>query len=76
VNSLYMEELVLALNEMPEKTLWAVGSMEDGPFARLILPQPDGGYGGGYVESPPGEAHTVPQAIRKALAKYKDGIRD
>jgi hypothetical protein len=24
--------------------------MEDGPFARLCWPMPNGGYGGGYVE--------------------------
>ena len=32
-------------------TLWAVGSMEDGPFARVCWPQPDGGYSGGYFEA-------------------------
>lgn len=32
------------------RTLWAVGDMEEGPFARLCWPQPDGGYSGGYVE--------------------------
>jgi hypothetical protein len=31
-------------------TLWAVGSMEEGPFARLCWPMPDGSYLGGYVE--------------------------
>lgn len=31
--------------------LYAVGSMEDGPFARVIWPQPDGSYVGGYFEA-------------------------
>jgi hypothetical protein len=30
--------------------LWAIGSMEEGPFARLCWPMPDGSYLGGYVE--------------------------
>lgn len=75
MNELYYQELVLALDEMPQHTLWAIGNMEEGPFARLILPNPDGTYTGGYVESPPGEARTVPQAIRFALAK-KEGVRE
>jgi hypothetical protein len=74
-NELYMREMMLALEEIPEHTLWAIGHMEEGPFARLILPNPNGTYQGGYVESPPGEARTVPQAIRFALNK-KEGVRD
>jgi len=40
-----------ALSLLVPATLWAIGSMEDGPFARLCWPQPDGGYGGGYIET-------------------------
>lgn len=33
------------------RALWAVGSMEEGPFARLCWPMPDGGYAGGYQDA-------------------------
>ena len=33
------------------RALWVVGSMEDGPFARLVWPQKDGGFSGGYIEA-------------------------
>lgn len=54
-------------------TLWAVGSMEDGPFARLVWPQKDGGYIGGYFEA---TAATAPlalciAALRANVAKPK-----
>ena len=32
-------------------TLWAVGSMEEGPFARLVVPNAKGTYEGGYVQA-------------------------
>jgi hypothetical protein len=32
------------------RALWAVGEMEEGPFARVCWPMPCGGYFGGYVE--------------------------
>jgi hypothetical protein len=57
--------LMDALAALPKHTLWCVGSMEDGPFARLVLPQPDGGYGGGYVEA---YGDTPSEAVRAALA--------
>jgi hypothetical protein len=47
-------------------TLWAVGSMEEGPFARLVMPQADGGYVGGYVEA---YAPTPALALCAAIAR-------
>lgn len=32
------------------RALRAYGTMEEGPFARLCWPMPDGGYTGGYIE--------------------------
>jgi hypothetical protein len=37
--------------------------MEDGPFARLVLPNPDGTYSGGYREA---YADTPSAAVEKA----------
>jgi hypothetical protein len=65
-------ELAVALCEMPAGTLWCVGSMEDGPFARLCWPMPDGGYTGGYVEA---EANTPAAALYAALDKGKTKAR-
>jgi hypothetical protein len=59
-------ELARALSAMPRGTLWCVGSMEDGPFARICYPMPGGGYGGGYCE---GNGDTPADALRDALAK-------
>jgi len=51
---------------LPPHTLWAVGSMEDGPFARLCWPQPDGGYSGGYIEA---SGQTVALALATAAMR-------
>lgn len=56
--------LMHALLEMPPGTLWCVGSMEEGPFARLIVPQRGGTYTGGYAEA---FADTPAKAVRAAL---------
>lgn len=56
------------LIKLPRHTLWAVGSMEDGPFARLILPNQNGGYTGGYGEA---YADTPAEAVAAALAKAR-----
>lgn len=45
-------------------TIWAVGNMEAGPFCRLVVPNKDGSYVGGYYT---GEAHTPALAILAAL---------
>lgn len=63
---LHFIQLAHVAKEMPEGTLWAVGIMEDGPFARLVLPQPNGGYTGGYVEA---YADTPAEAVKAALDK-------
>jgi hypothetical protein len=57
------ERLGLVLARLPDHTLWCVGSMEDGPFARLVVPNPDGSYSGGYRE---GFAETPADALEKA----------
>jgi hypothetical protein len=57
------ERLSLVLARLPDHTLWCVGSMEEGPFARLILPNPDGSYTGGYREA---FAETPAEAVEKA----------
>jgi hypothetical protein len=49
-------------------TLWCVGSMEEGPFARIVWPQPDGGYSGGYYES---TAPTAALALCAAALKAR-----
>lgn len=46
----YTSSIDAARTIMARGTLWAVGSMEDGPFARLCHPMPDGTFVGGYVE--------------------------
>lgn len=56
----YTRSLDAALTLCVKGTLWAVGSMEEGPFARLCWPQPDGGYVGGYHEA---SAATAPLAL-------------
>jgi hypothetical protein len=55
------------------RALWAVGSMEEGPFARLCWPQPDGGFTGGYFE---GQAETVPLAICVAALRARASAID
>lgn len=49
-------------------TLWAVGSMEDGPFARLCWPMADGTYSGGYFEA---TAATAELALLAAALKAR-----
>lgn len=49
-------------------TLWAVGSMEDGPFARLCWPQPNGGFVGGYFEA---RASTAELALCAAASRAR-----
>lgn len=63
---LHFIRLAHVAKEMPHGTLWAVGIMEDGPFARVVLPQPNGGYTGGYSEA---YAECPAEALRIALAK-------
>jgi hypothetical protein len=42
--------VALIERELPG-TMWATGNMEEGPFGRLLVPQSDGGYAGGYVNA-------------------------
>lgn len=72
VAKLYTGSLDAAMTLVDPRALWAHGSMEDGPFARLCWPQPNGGFVGGYVEA---NAATVPLAICLAAlsAQNKDG---
>jgi hypothetical protein len=50
------------------KALWAHGSMEEGPFARLCWPMPNGGFVGGYFEA---KAATVPLATCAAALRAR-----
>jgi hypothetical protein len=47
---LYTASLDAALTLLPPGSLWAGGSMEEGPFARLLWPRADGTYVGNYLE--------------------------
>ena len=40
-----------ALTLGDKRMLWCVGKMEEGPFARVLWPQPNGGYVGGLFET-------------------------
>jgi hypothetical protein len=61
-----------AMSLLARKTLWAVGSMEEGPFARLCWPQPNGTYIGGYHEATAASAPlAICAAALRALAKEK-----
>jgi hypothetical protein len=55
----FTASLDAAMTLVDPRALWAHGSMEDGPFARLCWPMPDGGFVGGYHEA---FAATVPLA--------------
>ena len=60
-----------ALTLVDPKAQWAVGSMEEGPFARLCWPMPNGSYVGGYVEA---SAATVPLAICAAALRARASL--
>ncbi len=64
--SAYTSQFGAARSLLPEHALGAVGDMEDGPFARICAPMPDGGFGGGYVES---HAATVELALTLAALR-------
>lgn len=69
----YVRSLDAAMTLVDPRALWAHGSMEDGPFARLCWPMPDGGFVGGYHEA---FAATVPlatcAAALRAIAQTKE----
>lgn len=46
----FTASLDAAMTLLPEGSLWAFGSMEDGPFARVLWPNADGTYTGNYLE--------------------------
>lgn len=56
----YTGSIDAAMHLTDSRALWAHGSMEDGPFARLCWPQLDGTFTGGYVEA---NCATVPLSI-------------
>lgn len=57
-----------AMTLVDERALWATGSMEDGPFARLCWPMPDGSFLNGYFES---KAATPALALCAAALKAR-----
>lgn len=65
----FTHSLDAARTMLRKGTLWVVGDMEDGPFARLVIPQPDGGYVGGYVEA---KAKTTELALCIAALRARD----
>lgn len=62
----YTASLDAAMTLVDPRALWAHGSMEEGPFARLCWPMPNGGFVGGYVEA---SAASVPLAICAAALR-------
>ena len=62
----YSSSLDAAMSLVDPRALWAVGSMEEGPFARLCWPMPDGGFTGGYVE-----AHAATPALALCAASLR-----
>lgn len=65
----YTDSLGSALGVAPKGTMWAAGSMEDGPFARLLPPLPDGKWG--YVET---RASTVTLALVAAALRARAAL--
>lgn len=66
----YSASLDAAMSLVPEGALWAIGDMEEGPFARLVCRNPDGGFTGGYVEAKGRTGATsLCAAALRALAK-------
>ena len=64
----YSASIDAAMTLVDPRALWAHGNMEEGPFARLCWPQPDGTFGGGYVEA---NCATVPLSIVCAALKAR-----
>lgn len=58
--------LAAAMMLRQEGSLWAVGSMEEGPFARYLWPGSNGSYVGNYAEA---KAATPALALLSAIAK-------
>ena len=76
IQCLRMEDLIevgafldAALTLVPEKGLWSVCSMEDGPFAQVIRPMPSGGFEGGLTQ---GSAFTPALALCIAALKAQE----
>ena len=67
----FTASLDAAMSLVDPRALWAIGSMEEGPFCRLCWPQPDGGFTGGYFE---GQAETVPLSICVAALKARSTL--
>jgi hypothetical protein len=64
----FTASLDAAMTLIDPRALWATGSMEDGPFARLCWPMPGGTFVGGYIEA---TAATVPLAICAAALRAR-----
>lgn len=67
----FTASLDAAMTLVDSHALWAHGRMEEGPFARLCWPMPNGGYVGGYFEA---KAKTVPLAICAAALRAKAAL--
>ena len=48
---LFTASIDAAITLLDKHALWAVGNMEDGSFARLCWPQPDGSFLDGYYNA-------------------------
>lgn len=56
----YTASIDAAMTLVEPRALWAHGSMEDGPFARICWPRPDGTFTDSYFET---NCATVPLSI-------------
>lgn len=65
-NRAYLHSIDDAKTLVDSRALWAVGCMEDGPFARLCWPQPGGSFVGGYFE-----VYAATPAIALCIAALK-----
>ncbi len=64
--------LHLARDHLGGATMWSVCEMEEGPFAQLIRPMPDGGYVGGVTGS---YGNSAPLAIILAALRALQSIK-
>jgi hypothetical protein len=65
---LYSFSIDAALRLAPERSLWSVCDMEDGPYAQIIRPMPNGGFVGGLTTA---RGKTAALAMCAAALKAK-----
>lgn len=65
----YTASIDAAMTLVEPRALWAHGSMEDGPFARICWPRPDGTFTDSYFET---NCATVPLSICACALKARN----